>query len=265
MSQRVVVLGGGFGGAAAALAARAGLGSEHSVVIVDRDPDNHLCGANPLIVVGREDPAGTTRRLPDLESRGVEFLAAEVGELRLDDRIVETSAGPRAYDWLVVALGAAYDHDAVPGSAGAHTFYDRRGTLAMQAALDRFRGGRIVIGVAGAPIKCPPAPFEAAMTIDAALRRRGLRDDSEIAVAIPEPAPMGVAGPEAAAMVRDHLSRRGIALQPRRNPRHSCHPRRDQPHPSRGPRRRPSGPLVKKDSDHGTSHRDWNRIGIGIV
>ncbi len=208
----VLVLGGGFGGAAAALAARGALGEPHTVTLVDRQPANHLCGANPLIVVGREDPANAERSLPSLEAHGVQFLAADVEELRLDDRAVATSAGMLEYDYLVVALGAAYDWDAVPGSAAAHSFYDLASTLRLKEALARFEAGRIVIGVAGAPIKCPPAPFEAAMTIDAALRRRGLRDDVAIDVAIPEPAPMGVAGPEASALVRRHLDDRDLTL-----------------------------------------------------
>ncbi len=208
----MLVLGGGFGGAAAALATRAALGDDHAVTLVDRQPANHLCGANPLIMIGRQDPADAERSLPSLERRGVTFLATEVDELRLAERAVTTSGGLLEYDYLVVALGAAYDHDAVPGSAGAHTFYDLASTLRLKDALQSFTAGRIVIGVAGAPIKCPPAPFEAALTIDAALRRRGVREAVDIHVAIPEPAPMGVAGPEAAAMVREHLADRGIAL-----------------------------------------------------
>ncbi len=208
----VLVLGGGFGGAAAALAARAALGGEHSVTLVDRQPANHLCGANPLILVGREDPADAERSLPSLEERGVIFLATEVEELRLGDRVVATSGGHLDYDYLVVALGAAYDHTAVPGSAQAHSFYDLASTLRLKETLERFEAGTLVIGVAGAPIKCPPAPFEAAMTIDAALRRRGVREAIDIHVAIPEPAPMGVAGPEASATVREHLAGRGITL-----------------------------------------------------
>ncbi len=212
MSTRVVVLGGGFGGAAAAVAAKDALGPRHTVVLVDREPSNHLCGANPLIVVGREDPAGAQRDLAGLAGFGVDYRAAEITGIRLDDRLVETSGGTIEYDYLVVALGAAYDHGAVPGSADAHSFYDAAGALRMREALDEFTGGSIVIGVAGAPIKCPPAPFEVAMTIDAALRRRGLRREAKLAVAIPEPAPMGVAGPEATATVRRHLADRGIDL-----------------------------------------------------
>ncbi len=47
-------------------------------------------------------------------------------------------------------------------------------------ALDSFAGGRIVIGIAGMPYKCPPAPLEVAFLIEAELRERGLRERSEL-------------------------------------------------------------------------------------
>ena len=42
-------------------------------------------------------------------------------------------------------------------------------------ALDGFSGGRIVIGIAGMPYKCPPAPLEVAFLVESELRQRGPR------------------------------------------------------------------------------------------
>ncbi len=112
----------------------------------------------------------------------------------------------------MVALGASYDRDAVPGVAAAHSFYDHDSTVALRAALERFTGGTVLIGVVRPPIKCPPAPFEAAMLMDAAFRRRGIRDRVDLHVAIPEPEPLGVAGADAARTVRHHLDAKGIRL-----------------------------------------------------
>ena len=47
---------------------------------------------------------------------------------------------------------------------------------ASATALDAFEGGRIVIGIAGMPYKCPPAPLEVAFLIESELRERGLRE-----------------------------------------------------------------------------------------
>ena len=50
----------------------------------------------------------------------------------------------------------------------------------LRAALDAFDGGRIVIGIAGMPYKCPPAPLEVAFLIESELRDRKIRDRTTI-------------------------------------------------------------------------------------
>ena len=63
------------------------------------------------------------------------------------------------YDTLVIATGAQLAPQAVPGYAeGAHHFYNAEAALRLHAALRDFQGGRVVVGVADIPYKCPPAP-----------------------------------------------------------------------------------------------------------
>ncbi len=62
----------------------------------------------------------------------------------------------------------------------AHHFYTAEAALELRRALDTFDGGTIVIGIAGMPYKCPPAPLEVAFLIEAELRERGLRDRAEL-------------------------------------------------------------------------------------
>ncbi|MSQ12026.1 MAG: hypothetical protein EXR48_04970 [Dehalococcoidia bacterium] len=50
--KKVLVLGGGFAGAAAARTASALLGAAHRVTLVDRTRLSHLCGSFPLLIVG---------------------------------------------------------------------------------------------------------------------------------------------------------------------------------------------------------------------
>lgn len=85
------------------------------------------------------------------------------------------------YDYLVLATGAHLDRESVPGLVdGAHDFYSSTGALRLREALRQFDGGRIVVGVAGMPYKCPPAPVEFALLLDDYLRKRGIRDNSHI-------------------------------------------------------------------------------------
>ena len=209
-ATHTVILGAGFGGAAAAAALRAALPAEHAITLVDRDAVGFLCGATPFVVAGTRRPDEATRRIAELETLGIATHIAEILAIDPGAREVTTSGGVLQADHLLVALGAAYDWAAVPGTE--HSVYDRASAERLRDALAGFEGGRIAIGVAGAPIKCPPAPFEMAMVLDWALRRDGTRAATEISVHIPEPAPLGVAGPEASARMRAALADRTIEL-----------------------------------------------------
>lgn len=212
-SKKVVVLGGGFGGVAAARVARSLLPAEHEVTLIDRDRVTRLCGMNPMLIVGERDVRKTGRSLGQLANRGINFVESEISCINTMGRTVNTAAGTFEYDFLVVALGASYDWDAVPGSDLAYSFYNLETSRRLRRRLSRFRRGRLVISVARPPYKCPPAPFETAMMVHWYFRRQGIRKDSEIIVTIPEPAPMGVAGPEASSRLREDLARRDIELR----------------------------------------------------
>ena len=211
--KKVLVLGGGFGGVAAARVARASLPPEHEVTLIDRDRVSHLCGMNPLFIVGERDVRKTGRSLGQLANRGIDFVEASATEIDTAGRVVHCDTGSYEYDYLVVALGASYDWGAVPGSAEAYSFYDLDTSRRLRRRLSRFRRGTMAICVSAPPYKCPPAPFETAMLLNWYFRKQGIRRDSEIIVTIPEPGPLGVAGPQASRQLRDDLDRRGIELR----------------------------------------------------
>ncbi len=210
--KKVLVLGGGFGGVQAAISARLALDSTHEVTIIDRNRVPHLCGMNPLLIVGERDTDKTGRSLGRLANRGIRYLEANIDLIDTGAQQVATSEGTLDYDYLVVALGARYDWDAVPGARGAFSFYDFDYARRLRRRLSRLKRGKIVIAAAKPPYKCPPAPFETAMIVNWWARNRGIRKDIEISVYIPEPGPLGVAGKEASARVRSALDQRGIEL-----------------------------------------------------
>ena len=67
------------------------------------------------------------------------------------------------------------------------------------------------------PYKCPAAPYETALLLDDYLRRRGIRDRSQVAVFTPETLPMGVAGPGMGHAVVGMLQNKGIGFNPSLN------------------------------------------------
>ncbi|MDO8502708.1 MAG: FAD/NAD(P)-binding oxidoreductase [Gemmatimonadaceae bacterium] len=62
--------------------------------------------------------------------------------------------------------------------------------------------------------KCPAAPYEAAMLLEYACRKRRIRDRTQIDLYAAEPGPMGVAGPEVSKAVRGMVEAKGIAYHP---------------------------------------------------
>src|SRR5678816_2216840 len=64
-------------------------------------------------------------------------------------------------------------------------FYSFEGALRLREELRRFKGGRILVGVAGIPYKCPPAPVEFVLMLEEYLRRRGIRQSSSVTLLSP--------------------------------------------------------------------------------
>ena len=76
--------------------------------------------------------------------------------------------------------------DATPGLAeGGNEFYSVAGAERLAGIIPTFSQGHAVIGVCGAPFKCPPAPSECALLLDDELTARGVRDACQISFVIP--------------------------------------------------------------------------------
>jgi sulfide:quinone oxidoreductase len=212
---RFLILGGGFGGLAAAHELRGLAGPDDVVTVVARDTHFFMGFAKLWDLAGIRPIEDGTRPLELLGDHGIEFVRADITAIDPARRVVTTSAGELEADALLVALGAGDGPGQIHELHGdAHNLYDPRALPAIRASLAAFHGGRILLGVMGQPFKCPPAPFEAAMLIDEVLRERGDRDAAEIVIATPAPSALPVAGPEADQTVQAALDERGLELRP---------------------------------------------------
>ncbi len=215
MAESILILGGGIGGVVAANALRSRLSRDHRIVVVDREPAFTLAASFLWVMSGDRTPAQVSRPLDRLQRKGIEVVRGEVE--RVDPERREAVVGGKTLqgDRLIVTLGAEFALDAIPGLADAgHTFCTLDGATRLRAALEQFRAGRVVVLTAAPAYKCPAAPYEAAMLLEADFRRRGVRKAVELSVYSAEPGPMGVAGPEVSAAVRGMVERKGIAYHP---------------------------------------------------
>jgi sulfide:quinone oxidoreductase len=214
VSERTLILGGGFGGIATAVELRRLLGADHEIVLVDRKPQFAMGLRKLWELVGHGSVADGSRSRTLLAKHGVEFLETEIDAIDAPGRRAETSDGSLDGDHLVIALGAESRPDLVPGlQEHGHDVWGFAGVAGATEALGAFDGGRIVVLIAGAPYPCPPAPYECAIHLHEYTLARSLRDRTELGVATLQPMLMPNAGREGSEWMGGQLTERGISYR----------------------------------------------------
>lgn len=212
MNSNVLILGGGSGGLASAGRLKELLGDKVSVTVIDKQRYFVLGFSLLRIMTGEKSEQEVTVSKDKVSQKGIKFINTEVNMIDVKNGIVRTGQGEFGYDYLVVALGAELAPERVPGFESAFHMYTLEDAKKLRDALSSFRGGSIRLVVSSTPFKCPPAPYEAAMLIDDYLRRKGLRDKSDVQIFTPEPLPMPIAGPEVGNTVVSMLNEKGIGF-----------------------------------------------------
>ena len=161
MSDRILVLGAGFGGLELATVLSEAFGDDAGVTLIDGG-EAFVFGYSKLdLMFGHTTPGGVRLPYSDFAKPGIRFLKETITAIDPHARRVTTDAGVHDAEVVVVALGADYDFDATPGLAEAgNEFYSVGGAERVREVLPTFRSGRAIVGVCGAPFKCPPAPSE---------------------------------------------------------------------------------------------------------
>jgi sulfide:quinone oxidoreductase len=213
--HRVLILGGGFGGVATAHALRQKLPPNDEIVLVDRRADFMLGPRKSWVLTGRGSLEEGRRPLAALEQHGIRVVLGTVDGIEPGRRAADVDGRRIEADALVVALGAELAPDQVPGFADhALNVYDPEAVPRAADALRRFGGGRVMIGIFGAPYRCPPAPYEMAFLVQELLR--GRRVEATVEVFTPQPMSIPLLGPAGCAAIEGRLVERGIGFLPAR-------------------------------------------------
>jgi sulfide:quinone oxidoreductase len=212
--HRVLVLGGGFGGIATAVALRSRLDAADEVVLVERRPNFVMGLRKNWALVGASPLAAGERPLAALRERAIDVVAGTIGAIRPEQREADVDGRTIAADALVVALGAERDPDRIPGfREHAIDVYDEASSEAAAAAIDAFTGGRVVIGIFGVPYPCPPGPYELALLLAERLGARGV--PGGLFVFSPQPGSLPVLGEAGCAAFDGRLAAEGITFRPK--------------------------------------------------
>lgn len=166
---RVVVVGGGFGGATAAKYLRL-WAPEIEVVLVEREAAFISCPLSNLVLGGHERIENLTTGYDTLASRyGVRVVRDEATAIDPEKREVRLARGDTLrYDRLILSPGIDFLYDQVPGLETAeaqarvlHAWKAGAQTVALRKQLEELPdGGVYALHIPKAPYRCPPGPYE---------------------------------------------------------------------------------------------------------
>ena len=171
--SRVVVIGGGYGGATAAKYLKL-WGGDIDVVMVERNAQFISCPLSNLVIGGSRNMADLTRGYEGLTKAGVKVVQDEVTGIDPAKRVVTLAKGSAlTYDRLIVSPGVDFMYETIPGLNNAasqekvlHAWKAGAQTVALRKQLEAMSdGGVYAIHIPKAPYRCPPGPYERACQV----------------------------------------------------------------------------------------------------
>ena len=179
---RVVVIGGGYGGATCARYLRMWSDNRIDVTLVERNESFVSCPLSNLVLGGSKEIAELTIGYAGLSGKhGVNVIRGEAIAIDPSMREVRLGSGARlGYDRLVIAPGVDMMYDSIPGLNNEaaqrrvlHAWKAGEQTVMLRRQLEEMPdGGVFVMHIPKAPYRCPPGPYERACQIALYFRNR---------------------------------------------------------------------------------------------
>ncbi|MDI9336659.1 MAG: NAD(P)/FAD-dependent oxidoreductase [Gammaproteobacteria bacterium] len=172
---RVLVIGGGYGGATAAKYVR--LLSDYKIDVVMVEPNRNFisCPISNLVIGGSKQLADVTQPYGGLETQhGVKIVQDRVTHIDAEKKTVTLARGHNlAYDKLVVSPGVDLVFTAIEGLKAAsengqilQAWKAGPETVALRKQLENMPdGGIYALVIPEAPYRCPPGPYERACQV----------------------------------------------------------------------------------------------------
>jgi sulfide dehydrogenase [flavocytochrome c] flavoprotein chain len=178
-SARIIVIGGGFGGASCARALRR-IDSKLRITLIEPNQTFTACPFSNEVIAGLREIGAQQFTYDKIAGEGITVIAQAAARIDPQKRNVDLADGTSlGYERLVLAPGIDLRFDALPGydeaaaarmphawKAGEQTTLLRRQIEAMED------GGVVALAVPAAPLRCPPAPYERASLIAHYLKTR---------------------------------------------------------------------------------------------
>jgi len=178
-AARIVVIGGGFGGASCARALRR-IDTRLKVTLIEPNRTFTACPFSNEVIAGLRDIEAQQFTYDKIIAEGVTVIAQAAAKVDAQTRVVVLSDGSSVtYDRLVLAPGIDLRFDALPGYSEAaaekmpHAWQGGEQTALLRRQLEAMDdGGLVALAVPASPSRCPPAPYERASLIAHYLQSR---------------------------------------------------------------------------------------------
>jgi sulfite dehydrogenase len=171
---RVIVVGGGYGGATAAKYLRMWSEGAIEVFLVEMNRDFVSCPLSNLVLGGSRKIEDVTVGYGGLREHGVQVINDEVTKVNVDKKTIELKKiQDLSYDRLIVSPGVDFMFDQVAAMKDPkvrervlHAWKAGPDTVALRRQLEAMRdGGVYVLSIPRAPYRCPPGPYERACQV----------------------------------------------------------------------------------------------------
>lgn len=171
-AARIVVIGGGFGGASCARALRQ-FDAKLEVSLVEPNQTFTACPFSNEVIAGLRELEAQQFNYDRIAASGVTVIAQAATAVDPQKRTVTLADGSSLYyDRLVLSPGIDLRFDTLAGYDEAaslkmpHAWKAGEQTLLLRRRIEAMKdGGTVVIAVPAAPLRCPPAPYERASLI----------------------------------------------------------------------------------------------------
>lgn len=169
---KVVVIGGGYGGAAAAKYVKM-LDPSIDVTLIEPNTVYTSCPLSDEVISGLRDIKTLQKDYNGLKKRGVNVMHDYVTGVDAAKKTVATKGGKTlGYDALVMSPGIEFNFGAVEGYSEAvaeqipHAYKAGPQTLLLKKQLEAMPdGGTFIIATPPKPFRCPPGPYERAAQV----------------------------------------------------------------------------------------------------
>lgn len=178
-TPKIVIIGGGFGGASAAMHMRK-IAPHIDVTLIERNAVYTACPFSNLVIAGERDISRQIFQYKGLEKAGVTVIQDEAKMVNQTAKSIDLKNGSAvSFDRLILSPGIDFiwnqieGYDQAASQALPHAWKAGSQTTLLKRQLTNLRdGGTVVMAIPPAPFRCPPGPYERASLIAHFLKTR---------------------------------------------------------------------------------------------